>query len=135
MKSLEARVPGAWPAATYAAGMLAGEHRMEHRWGIRRPCKARVSVLAGSGLHGVGRLRNISMSGAFLETALPLPQYTQLTIAVLRGDGSHHLLEFPAVVVRHDADGVGLEWCDPNPGKICHKLGCGVECALAPGEG
>jgi hypothetical protein len=135
MKAFETRVPETWQrTVAQAAGEYAGDvQRMEHRWGIRRPCRARVSVSAGGGLTGVGGLRNISMSGAFLETALPLPLYAQLAVAVLRGDGSTHLLEFPAVVVRHEPDGVGIEWCDPDPGRICRKLGCTVRCAWSEG--
>jgi hypothetical protein len=107
---------------------------MEHRYGIRRPCKLRVSVSTGGGLSGMGRLRNISMSGAFLETPLRLALYAQLRVAALHGDGSSHVLEFPAVVVRHDAGGVGLEWGDATPEKICQKLGCTTECEFARGE-
>lgn len=107
------------------------ENRMEHRWGPRRPCRARVRVSAGGGVSGLGRLGNLSMSGAFLETTLRLPLFAQLAIEVLRDDGSTHPLEFPAVVVRHDEKGVGIEWCDPNPGSICRALKCGVDCAFA----
>ena len=101
---------------------------MEHRWGNRRPCKAHVRVSA-RGLRLVpGRLRDISMSGAFLEIESPLPLFAQLEIDVLRKDGSSRSLEFPAVVVRHADGGVGIEWCDPNPGAVCCKLGCSVQC-------
>lgn len=134
MKPFETSVADRWQkAATYAAEMFPDENRMEHRWGVRRACKARVTVSAGGGLSGTGRLRDISMSGAFLETALPLPIFAQLSVAVLRGDGSNHLLDFPAVVVRHAPDGVGLEWCDPNPGRICRALGCARECGYQDG--
>ena len=134
MKSSELRVPeNRQMAATHAAGRMPAVQFMEHRWGLRRACRARVSVSAGNGLSGVGRLRNISMSGAFLETALPLHTHARLAVTVLRDDGSSHAVEFPAVVVRHEPDGVGLEWCDPDPGRICRKLGCGVECAFTEG--
>jgi hypothetical protein len=68
------------------------------------------------------------MSGAFLETALPLSIFAQLEIDVVQKDGTLRVLEFPAVVVRHDTGGAGVEWCDPNPGAICCKLGCGPHC-------
>jgi hypothetical protein len=115
-------------------GRPSGETRMEHRWGPRRPCRARVCVSAGSGLTGIGRLRDVSMSGAFLETALELPIFAQLAVAVLRDDGSTHQLEFPAVVVRHGDNGVGIEWCDPSPGVICLALNCGIDCGYARGQ-
>jgi hypothetical protein len=134
MKSIEAQGECTWQnAANCAASEYRDEHRMEHRWGIRRACRARVRVSAAGGLSGVGSLRNISISGAFLETALPLPQFAELALEVLHGDGTKHQVEFPAVVVRHASDGVGIEWCDPSPGRICRKLGCGVECAFTEG--
>jgi hypothetical protein len=104
---------------------------MEHRWGPRRPCRTRVCVSAGGGVSGLGRLANISMSGALLETAVPLPLFAQLAITVLREDGATHQLEFTAVVVRHESNGVGIEWCDPNTGSICQALHCDIDCALA----
>ena len=104
---------------------------MEHRWGRRRPCRARVSVSAGGGVTGLGQLRDVSMSGAFLETAVPLPLFAQLDIAVLRDDGATHQLEFTAVVVRRDENGAGIEWCDPDSVSICRALNCGIDCAHA----
>jgi len=104
---------------------------MEHRWGPRRPCRARISVSTNGGVTGLGRLRDISMSGAFVETDLSLPLFAQLAVTVLRDDGSEHPLDFPAVVVRQDTGGVGIEWCDPNPGFICRTLGCGIDCGYA----
>ena len=50
---------------------------------------------------------------------------------MLRDDGSEHPLDFPAVVVRHGADGVGIEWCDPEPGFICQAIGCKIDCSYA----
>jgi hypothetical protein len=102
---------------------------MEHRWGMRRPCRARVCISAGAGIAGTGRLRNVSMSGAFLETALPLPLSSQVEVAVLRDDGSRHVVEFTATVVRAEPGGVGLEWCETASGSICSLLGCNLQCA------
>jgi hypothetical protein len=90
-------------------------------------------VSAGSGASGLGQLKNLSMSGAFLETAVPLPLFAQLAIAVLRDDGTTHPLEFTAVVVRRDENGVGIEWCEPYPGSICGALNCGIDCGYAQG--
>ncbi len=106
---------------------------MEHRWGMRRPCRARVCVSAGSGVAGTGRLRNISTSGAFLETALPLPVFSQLAVRLLRDDGSTHVVEFTATVIRAEPGGVGLEWCETAGGSICSRLGCNLECAATSG--
>ena len=118
--------------AVYASeSELSKGNWMEHRWGPRRPCRARISVSTNGGVTGLGRLRDISMSGAFVETELSLPMFAQLAVTVLRDDGSEHPLDFPAVVVRQDTGGVGIEWCDPNPGFICRTLGCGIDCGYA----
>jgi hypothetical protein len=101
---------------------------MEHRWGQRRSCVARVCITAAAGLAGYGRLRNVSMSGAFLETALPLPLFAQIAIAVLHDDGARHRVEFTATVVRSDPGGFGIEWNETTDGPICRLLGCAAEC-------
>ena len=106
---------------------------MEHRWGQRRPCRACVSVSADGGASGFGKLANISMSGALLETALSFPLFARLAIAVLRDDGATHQLEFSAVVVRHEESGVGIEWCDPTAGSVCQALHCDIDCSHARG--
>ena len=102
---------------------------MEHRWGTRRPCRARVCVSAGGGIAGTGRIRDVSMSGAFLESPLRLPLYAQVAIAVLNDDGSRHVIEFTATVVRTERDGVGIEWCETASGSICELMGCALDCA------
>lgn len=118
-------------ATAAEAAALAGT-RMEHRWGQRKPCRASVSVAAGAGVIGTARVRDVSISGAFLETALPLPLFSQIAIAVLRDDATR-TLEFMASVVRAEPDGVGIEWCEPVAGSICRLLGCAINCAVSPG--
>ena len=115
--------------ATEAAALES--RRMEHRWGQRRLCRASVNVSAGAGVIGTARVRDVSISGAFLETALPLPLFSQIAIAVLPDDATH-TLEFMASVVRTEPEGVGIEWCEPVAGSICRLLGCAINCAVSP---
>ena len=123
----------AWHLATIRAAEAAApvSPRMEHRWGQRRSCRARVRVSAGSGIAGSANLRNVSLSGAFLETALPLPLFSQIGVAVMSDDLSTHAVEFTASVVRTEPGGVGIEWCEPVTGSICRHLGCTLKCAAA----
>ncbi len=117
-----------WNAMTLATGTAHPADRwMEHRWGWRRPCRAQVSVAAAGGLTGAGTLRNVSMSGAYLDTALPLPLFAQIAVAVLLDDGTR-CAEYTATVVRRDAKGVGIEWAEPVAGSICCALGCAATC-------
>ena len=131
MSTFESPVNETWKkAATRAAMHIPADNRMEHRWGNRRPCRARVFISAGPGMAGMGGLRNVSMSGAFLETALPLPLFAQITVSVVLDDGSR-CEEFSASVVRHDAQGAGIEWTDPVAGSICCALGCAAHCPFS----
>lgn len=120
-----------WPSQAIQAAAAMGEtaQRMEHRWGLRRPCRAKVRISAGSGIAGTGQLRNVSMSGALLETTLPLSLFSQIGIAVLRDDGSRRSTEFTATVIRIGPGNFGLEWCQTAPGSVCRMLGCARECS------
>jgi len=135
MNTAAAQDTPTWQPIAFRSAESGSRHGnwMEHRWGPRRPCSARVCVSASGGVSGLGKLKNLSMSGAFLEIAVPLPLFAQLAIAVLRNDGATHQLEFTAVVVRHEVNGVGIEWCDPNPGSICGALNCDIDCGYAQG--
>jgi hypothetical protein len=108
--------------------------RMEHRWGHRIRCEARVKV-SGGGTTCAGYLHNVSLSGAFLETDLPLLPFAQIAIAVLSHDGVTHFKELLASVVRAEPAGVGIEWLETAPGSVCQMLGCADECAAAKAHG
>lgn len=103
---------------------------MEHRWGRRIACDAPVGVSAAGVPIGSGTLRNVSMSGAFMETALALPLYAHISLKVLR-DEPRVEREISASVVRVARDGVGVEWCETPAGSICALLGCQTRCAAA----
>jgi hypothetical protein len=84
---------------------------MEHRWGRRVPVDVDVQIFADPASAGWGRLRDISISGAFVETALRIPVLSTLCLTVpatqYRDASVVH-----ALVVRSDVDGVGVEWFD-----------------------
>jgi hypothetical protein len=128
MNASSSQIPDSWQVTAIQTARFP---HMEHRWGIRRRCRARVCISAGAGISGAARVRNVSTSGAFLETALPLPLFSQLSIAVLGDDGPAHRIEFAAAVVRTEPGGVGIEWCEPVAGSICRMLGCTLACAAA----
>jgi hypothetical protein len=88
---------------------------MEHRWGNRIAIDVPVR-LSAAGLAGTGILRNLSASGAFVETALPLAPLTRVRVQIPRGSvpglGRADAWGF---VVRQATPGVGIEWCDVAP--------------------
>ena len=86
---------------------------MEHRWGRRQPINLMVRFFTLSGMTGAGRLLNISSSGAFLATTAALRPlslvYLEPAAAPFWKIQSRRIA---ASVVRRDAIGVGLEWCE-----------------------
>lgn len=116
------------PAAGANAAFL--DPVMEHRWGQRILCNARVRISGGAAAVGTGRMRNVSMSGAFIETAVPLPLFAPIAIAVIRESGVDEA-ELSGCVVRCDPGGVAVEWTDILPGPVCPLLGCKDPCTIA----
>jgi len=88
---------------------------MEHRWGNRITVDLPVRI-GGAGITGTGMLRNLSVSGAFIETSLPLAALTMVRIQIPRGPyGRLEAADTWGFVVRQDHHGIGVEWCDLAP--------------------
>jgi hypothetical protein len=89
---------------------------MEHRWGHRREISRVVHLGTRSGLAARGRISNVSISGAFVISPLPVSLFSYVEvqfIAMLNGKRIKMVLE--AQVVRKDAAGFGVEWCELAP--------------------
>ena len=86
---------------------------MEHRWGRRQSTNLFVRFFASSGATGIGCVLNISSTGAFLATTARL---RPLSLVYLEPAGATfwqiQSRRIAASVVREDASGVGLEWCE-----------------------
>jgi len=102
---------------------------LDHRWGLRSLCKARVRLSTGTGITGTGRVRDISASGAFIETTARLSADAQVDLVILGNQSASHTVELAATVVRIDDDGLGVEWCKTPTCSICAVVGCAVRCA------
>lgn len=108
---------------------------LEHRWGLRARCRARVRLSTGTGITGTGRIRDISSSGAFIETDVELPLNAPLDLVILGNESAVQTVEMAASVVRVDHDGVGVEWSRTAECSICSVLGCTTRCAdIEPGK-
>jgi hypothetical protein len=85
----------------------------EHRWGQRVTLELPVRLSVDGRAPGRGVLRNLSVSGALVETALELPVFTNLTVllpAVCEvAPGTAGLA---ASVVRAAPGGFAVEWRD-----------------------
>jgi hypothetical protein len=83
------------------------------RFGQRMPLDLTVDVMVDGRALGGAIVRNASISGALLETALDLAVHTNLLVTVSLSDGRQTSLRaLSACVVRVDAFGVGIEWRD-----------------------
>jgi hypothetical protein len=92
---------------------------MEHRWGHRREINKAVHLATRGGLVSRGRISNVSISGAFIVAAIPLSLLSYIKIqftAQLQGKRVATVIE--GQVVRKEATGFGVEWCELAPDVI-----------------
>jgi hypothetical protein len=79
---------------------------MEHRWGKRTTLRLAVRLVTASESSAPGILRNISASGAFIETIGRFPLLTSVRVEF--PDSA----SFAAFVVRRSSKGLGVEWSE-----------------------
>jgi hypothetical protein len=88
-------------------------HPMEHRWGQRVTLEVPVTLEVAGRTPGRGVLRNASISGAWIETALELPVFSNLVVSLpSHGESAPRPVDLPACVVRRAAAGFAVEWRD-----------------------
>jgi hypothetical protein len=90
---------------------------MEHRWGERLEVALPVRIRAPYGLIGTGLVTNFSVSGAFIATTLPVTLLSQVRVSFRFGRRAARELHrdsstFAAQVVRQNAAGFAVEWCE-----------------------
>lgn len=85
---------------------------IDHRWGRRKVTDAQVRFMALPGMLGVGRITNVSVTGAFMETDVALPLATVVHLESIEPVGNGSRKRLAANVVRCTTHGVGLEWCE-----------------------
>jgi hypothetical protein len=104
----------------------------EHRWGERVALPTAVKLTAGGSTLGHGVLRNLSVSGGFIDTAVKVPVFTNLVVCVqTTGPALGASPDLPACVVRTGPSGLAVEWRDMACDTLVALLGrSGTE--LAP---
>jgi len=86
---------------------------MEHHRGQRHLVDVTVQFFTRPGTIGAGRVLNVSATGAFMETRLPLRPLALLYLEpMLQGPADGTGERIAATVVRCTPTGVGLEWCE-----------------------
>jgi hypothetical protein len=86
---------------------------MEHRWGHRREINRFVQLKLRNGLQGFGRIRDVSVSGAWITTQLPatLLSCVQVGFTAMRR-GRKTVARVEGLIVRIANQGFGIEWCE-----------------------
>ena len=89
---------------------------MEHRWGLRKQIDRAVHLWTTGGVGSPGQLRDISISGAFVVTSLPVQLFAHVQIQIKPLRGEHRTTEtIQGQVVRREPDGFAVEWCKFAP--------------------
>lgn len=101
---------------------------MEHRWGTRKATDVAVRFISLPGTIGRGRVTNISLTGAFMETKAKLRLRSVLYVETREQDHiAHQRRRLAASVIRRTSAGVGLEWCEPtSTSPVYERLCAGV---------
>jgi len=94
---------------------------MEHRWGWRLRVDLTARVGDATGMTKIARLRDVSVSGAFLETAATIRAHTCVDVQFRthRGTQSRAL---SAHVVRTTPEGVAVEWVEFAPQEVARLM-------------
>ena len=89
---------------------------MEHRWGHRHEISRAVHLGTRSGLAARGQITNVSISGAFVVCPLPVSLFSYVEVQFrAMVNGKRAMMSVEAQVVRKEAAGFGIEWCEFAP--------------------
>ncbi|MEO7774103.1 MAG: PilZ domain-containing protein [Steroidobacteraceae bacterium] len=93
---------------------------MEHRCGDRHPANLPVRLFLSPQEVLLGRVRDISLSGAFVQTWRELPSLSRVFVELRRVNAAGRATRqrIPAYIVRNAATGVGIEWADFAPASV-----------------
>jgi PilZ domain-containing protein len=97
--------------------------RSERRWGPRIQVDLPVRLDLAQGRSEIGRMRNVSLSGALIECSAELPTFTTLRVEILAGaDMKPDKIQLGARVVRAEHPCLGIEWRDFEPQALSDLL-------------
>jgi hypothetical protein len=96
---------------------------MEHRWGQRIVTDVPVSLVGSRAAIGVGRILNVSTTGALVQTRLPLPLLSLVYLKPARTPSYlGRIGRLIGCIVRHGASELGVEWCDADSYAVLQLL-------------
>jgi hypothetical protein len=88
------------------------------RWGQRIAVDIPVEVAADASPAIHGHLKNISLSGALMETDHELRLYAYIEISIKIPEMGRSAVRVMARVMRNFKDDVGVEWCEFAPSAV-----------------
>lgn len=96
---------------------------MEHRWGERVPLSIPVRLTGYPFSVRVGRLTNLSVSGAQIKADFEVRLLSRIHVAIeLPQRSKHEAPTITAYVTRKFRDGIGIEWCEFAPNAVGELL-------------
>jgi hypothetical protein len=90
---------------------------MEHRLGTRHAIDLDVYLRTwGSTVSAKGRLKDFSVSGAFVATQLPCRTYLHIAVQIVpQAQSRRSCVPVEGLIARVAADGIGVEWDELQP--------------------
>jgi hypothetical protein len=98
--------------------MLYTPNGIEHRWGARASVNIPVRVETTALPVGYGCMKNLSLSGAFMNTNCDLRIYSVIGVGIELPPPFFCIAVIKAHVVRKIEEGVGIEWSEFPPNII-----------------
>jgi PilZ domain len=96
---------------------------MEHRWGERVPINFPVRLKSHPFIKRDGRLTNLSVSGAYIETAAHLRTLGRIEVSIPASRWTKHEGSvISGYVMRKYPRGFGIEWCEFAPASVSRLL-------------
>jgi PilZ domain len=91
---------------------------LEHRWGTRVRVNIPVLVEATALPMGIGCMKNVSLSGAFMKSDRDLRLHTLIEVSITLPPPASRTAVIKAHVSRKLREGVGIEWYEFAPNII-----------------
>jgi hypothetical protein len=98
-------------------------HGKESRWGDRANVNIAVQLFTTNfGLSAAGRMRNLSLSGALVNSDIDLGLHSLVEVSIHMPAPSQRSHAVKAYVSRKIEEGVGVEWCEFAPVVVKYLL-------------
>lgn len=108
---------------------------MEHRFGQRVSTQVQVRIGVSPQSFSTGHLRNLSVSGAFVQTSVrPAPMGRVKVYFDEQHSRGSLKFELDAYLVRSTPDGLGLEWAESESAILLALLSVLEPSAALPGN-